>query len=106
MVVALLCCHYAKGRTMYREKNNTLGACTDLLRTFSGRGVAPDEVPRLFGDLFKLFVKGGTFTADMMNHELKGLGWPGTLMDRDSMAVVFTILEREFDFTVNKHAIH
>jgi len=92
--------------TMQQEHTSTIDVCTSLFWHLSDKGLAPKEVNRLVKDIFCILQDGGTFTVGFINHQLNDMGWTGHIIDEDTIELVLTILENDFQYSVSTHTVH
>ena len=91
---------------MQQHDKFTVDVCTSLFWHLSDKGLDPTEVNRLVKDIFCILQDGGTFTVGFINHRLSDMGWTQHIIDEDTIELVLTILENEFQYSVSTHTVH
>lgn len=77
-----------------------------LIRQFSIRGLRPDEIERLFEDVFNILCRGGTFTITALNRRLASLGWRQDMVDKISFRLIIYLFEKEDSYEVREVSLH
>lgn len=88
------------------QSSNIGNICAALLYRFSDQGLMLVEIRKLITDVIELLCNGGFFTVDSVNIHLEQIGWEKRMLDTESLDLIISLLEDEYDCTVKTHVLH
>lgn len=80
--------------------------CNVLFERLCSSGLTPFEVLRLIQDAFNILQEGGDFTLASVNGALERLGWRDGVLDSIGLELIIFLLENEYEYQVERHALH
>lgn len=88
------------------ESSNTGNICATLLYRLSEQGLMLVESRKLIQDVMTLLCEGGFFTLDSVNTHLQQKGWSPHCLDTESLELIISLIQNEYDYSVKTHVLH
>jgi hypothetical protein len=88
------------------ESSNTGNICVTLLSRLSEQGLMLVESRKLIRNVIDLLHKGGFFTLDSVNNHLQQTGWTRHCLDTETLELIISLIQTEYDYSVKTHVLH
>ena len=77
-----------------------------LISRLFQKGLTPEEIPMLLEDVMDVIGDGGDFTTQMINQNLKRLGWNSSVVDQFTFELIMALLKDEGGYDIRSTTIH